>query len=179
MSRKSQDIHIATAAIVEAFTALPSGLWFLFQNVRLQGSYAAKPKDSLMSEARKSGITRIGERDEVGVPVDVLVQVESPSASWRIDEATGKRLRGVNYPAVVFRGALTAQALAAAKDWATISIFGKVETSYNKETKTMSQRYTAMYLTDGSETVSAQLASDTSFDISVAGEASDTTEQLF
>ena len=137
MSRKSQDIHIATSAIVEALTALPSGLWFLFQNVRLQGSYAEKPKDSLMSEARKSGITRIGERDVEGVPVDVLVQVESPSASWRIDEATGKRLRGVNYPAVVFRGALTAQALAAAKGWATISIFGKVETSYNKETKTM------------------------------------------
>ena len=178
MSRKSQDIHIATSAIVEALTALPSGLWFLFQNVRLQGSYATKPKDSLMSEARKSGITRIGERDAEGVPVDVLVQVESPSASWRIDEATNKRMRGVNYPAVVFRGALTAQALAAAKGWATISIFGKVETSYNKETKTMSQRYTAMYLTDGSETVSAQLATDTSFDISVAGDASDTAVQF-
>jgi hypothetical protein len=178
MSRKTQEIHIATSAIVEALTALPSGLWFFFQNVRLQGSYADKPKDSLMSEARKSGITRIGERDVEGVPVDVLVQVESPSASWRIDEATGKRLRGVNYPAVVFRGTLMPQALAAAKAWDTVSIFGKVETSYNKETKTMSQRYTALYLTDGSETVSAQLASDTSFDIRVTEDASDTAAQF-
>ena len=70
------------------------------------------------------------------------------------------------------------QALAAAKAWDTVSIFGKVETSYNKETKTMSQRYTALYLTDGSETVSAQLASDTSFDIRVAEDASDTAAQF-
>ncbi len=70
------------------------------------------------------------------------------------------------------------QALAAAKAWDTVSIFGKVETSYNKETKTMSQRYTAMYLTDGTETVSAQLASDTSFDIRVTEDASDTAAQF-
>lgn len=176
MSRKTQQIHIATSAIVEALGALPNGLWFFFQNVRLQGSYADKPKDSLMSEARKSGITRIGERDAEGVPVDALIQVESPSASWRIDEATGKRLRGVNYPAVVFRGTLMPQALAAAKAWDTISIFGKVETSYNKDTKTMSQRYTALFLTNGSETVSAQLASDTSYDIAVADDAQDTAQ---
>ena len=68
------------------------------------------------------------------------------------------------------------QALAAAKAWDTVSIFGKVETSYNKETKTMSQRYTALYLTDGTETVSAQLASDTSFDISVASDEQDSAQ---
>lgn len=169
MSRKVVEFQIATKAILDMLAAVPNGCWFLFQNVRIQGAQADKPADSKMSDKKERGYTFIGQADEDGVMLDIAATVESPAISWRVDE-DGKRIQGTNYPSVLFRGDLAKQAKADAKAWNTINVFGKVETSrkvLDNGKSVVSTVFTALAITPGTQTVSKQLASDVSIDLTV------------
>lgn len=169
MSRKSVEFVIATKAILGMLAAVPNGCWFVFQNVRLQGAQANKPADSKMSDKKDKGYTFIGQADEDGVMMDLAATVESPAISWRVDE-DGKRIQGTNYPSVIFRGDLAKQAKAHAKAWDTVNVFGKIETSrkvLDNGKSVVSTVFTALSVTPGTQTVSEQLASDVSIDLTV------------
>ncbi len=162
MSRKQLEVAIAPSVIVQALAALPSGCWFLLSNVRLQGRATDKPSDSRMNaDKQKAGFRYIGkDLDEAGVPVDILATVESPNQFHRVDE-DGKRVQGVNYPSVVFRGSLAKEAVKRALAWDTVSAFGSIATTKDEDGR-MTYRFTGMFITDGNETVSVQLSTEES-----------------
>ena len=169
MSRKKVQFAIATEAIAAMLAAVPNGCWFLFQNVRFQGLLANKPADSRMSDKKELGYRFVGQADENGQMTDLAATLESPSITWREDEE-GNRIQGTNYPSVMFRGDLAKAAVKHAKAWDTVSIFGKVETArkVDKDGKvSVSVVHTALLLLDGTQEVSAQLASDESVDLSI------------
>jgi hypothetical protein len=169
MSRKKVQFTIAMDAISAMLAAVPNGCWFLFQNVRFQGLQANKPADSHMSEKKELGYRFVGKADENGQMTDLSATLESPSITWREDEE-GNRIQGTNYPSVLFRGDLAKAAIRHAKAWDTVSIFGKVETSRNVDRDgrvSVSVVHTALLLVDGTQEVSAQLASEDSVDLSV------------
>jgi len=160
MSLKRLEVPIAAQAIVQFLATLPSGAWFVFSNVRLQGRAMDKPADSKMNpDKQAAGFRHIGDAlDANGNPTDIACFVESPAVAFRENE-DGDIVRGTNYLRVVFRGAIAEEAKRKAMSWDTVSIFGQVETTRDAQTKVVSQRYTGLYLTDGNETVSVQLAS--------------------
>jgi hypothetical protein len=169
MSRKKVQFTIAKDAISAMLAAVPNGCWFLFQNVRFQGLQANKPADSHMSEKKELGYRFVGKADENGQMTDLSATLEAPSITWREDEE-GNRIQGTNYPNVTFRGDLAKAAIRHAKAWDTVSIFGKVETSRNVDKDgrvSVSVVHTALLLVDGTQEVSAQLASDESVDLSI------------
>ena len=169
MSRKKVQFTIAVDAISAMLAAVPNGCWFLFQNVRFQGLQANKPADSHMSEKKELGYRFVGKADENGQMTDLSATLESPSITWREDEE-GNRIQGTNYPNVTFRGELAKAAIRHAKAWDTVSVFGRIETSKNVDKEgrvTVSVVHTALLLVDGTQEVSAQLASDESVDLSI------------
>ncbi len=172
MSLKRIEVPIAAQAIIQFLTAIPSGAWFTFSNVRLQGRALDKPADSKMNpDKQAAGFRGIGDNlDENGNQTDIACFVESPAVAFREDN-DGNIVRGTNYLRVVFHGSIAEEAKRKAMAWETVSIFGQVETTRNPETKVVSQRYTALYLTNGTETVSAQLPSRESKTVFVQPEA--------
>lgn len=178
MSLKRLEVPIAAGAIAQFLAALPSGAWFVFSNVRLQGRAMDKPADSKMNpDKQQAGFRHIGDSlDADGTPTDIACFVESPSVAFREDE-DGNIVRGTNYLRVVFRGAISAEAKRKAMGWETVSIFGQTETTRDPVTKQVSTRHTGLYLTNGTETVSAQLASRESKTVFVADEPKSGTKQ--
>jgi hypothetical protein len=169
MSRKTVDFVIAKETITAMLAAIPSGCWFLFQNVRLQGLQGDKPEDSHMSERKELGYRFVGTPNADGQLTDIVATLEAPSITWREDE-DGKRIQGTNYPSVFFRKDLAKQAIQRAKAWDTVSVFGMVETSrkVDKEGRvSVSVIHTALMLLDGDTPVSDQLVSDESIVLSI------------
>lgn len=163
MSLKRIEVAIASSAILATLATLPTGAWFFLNNVRLQGRAADKPADSHMdAEKQDAGFRYIGTKvDADGLPTDIVCSTEVPASSFRINE-DGKRVRGTSYLGVTFRGSIGTEARRKAMSWDTVSIFGTISTTRDDKTKQVYTRLEGMYLTNGTETVSAQLLSDES-----------------
>jgi DNA-binding beta-propeller fold protein YncE len=176
MSLKQIEVAIASSVIVQTLAALPNGAWFFLNNGRLQGRASEKPADShLNGEKMPIGFRPIGKDvDNDGNLVDVVCFAESPNQAFRVDPETGKRIRGTNYLSIVFRGNLGKDARERAMAWDTVGVFGRISTTTDKDGKS-STVLTAMYLTDGTETVSAQLLADVSQTFTVSEDVTQAT----